>query len=461
MHQELNRLHTNVLNAVIVKHGRSLNLHPSTNKSTAVAAVMTLMERGIVTLGDVLSVQPTAPVSSSPDIKALEQTTSALAGFVTSAKRELDERLDALASSVKPIDQVALDRAVAAEVQRMFAAFKSVTPTETVAAIADALPPAVTVSTAAAVFGKRFCRYDDEGEPVDFSDFPVELFGDAAAPEAVADYEWDPAILHQALAAVRTPIAHNCWLGGERGTGKTEFCKQLANRLQRKLVRINFDESAERQEFIGANTIDDGSVTWSPGTIIQAISHPGAMILLDEIGFARAQALASLHALLERSGDRSITIPETGAVIRVAPRVVFFAADNSNGCGDDQGNFVGVRPQNAAFIDRFSYTFAFDYLPADKEAALVAGRTGLRLEAAKLLVGFVTVAREKAKAGLLTQAPSLRQLFAWADAVKLGLPVGAAFRTAVVNKFHAEVHPELMAVYVATINVAAFNKARG
>lgn len=459
--QQLNHLHTNVLNAVIVAHGRPYGLHPSTNKTTAIASVMTLINHGVISLEQVVSAKAPQPVSGGADIKALEQTTSALAGFVTSAKRELDERLDAIAASVKPLDQAQLDRTVAAEVQRIFAAFKSVATPEAVVAIADSLPPAVTVSTAAAIFGKHFCQYDDEGEPVDFSDFPVELFGDAAAPETVADYEWDPAVLHQALAAVRTPIAHNCWLGGERGTGKTEFCKQLANRLQRKLVRINFDESAERQEFIGANTIDDGSVKWSPGTIIQAISHPGAMILLDEIGFARAQALASLHALLERSHDRSITISETGQVIRVAPRVVFFAADNSNGTGDDQGNFVGVRPQNAAFIDRFSYTFAFDYLPPEKEAALVAGRTGLRLEAAKLLVGFVTVAREKAKAGLLTQAPSLRQLFAWADAVKSGLPVGAAFRSAVVNKFHAEVHPELMAVYIATVNVAAFNKARG
>jgi nitric oxide reductase NorQ protein len=112
--------------------------------------------------------------------------------------------------------------------------------------------------------------------------------------------------LHQALIALDDPLPHNTWLGGERGTGKTEFVTQLAARLGRKLVRVNFDEALERADFIGANTISGGDVVWSEGIITRAIQHPGALILLDEVGFARAQSISVLHALTERSPHRAL-----------------------------------------------------------------------------------------------------------------------------------------------------------
>jgi hypothetical protein len=67
-------------------------------------------------------------------------------------------------------------------------------------------------------------------------------------------------------------------------------------------------------------------------------------------------------------------------------------------------------------------------------------------------VKFASIAREKCKAGLLTQPPSLRQLFAWARAIKGGMPVGKAFTNAIINKFPEDVHSELLGVYSATID---------
>ena len=61
--------------------------------------------------------------------------------------------------------------------------------------------------------------------------------------------------------------------------------------------------------------------------------------------------------------------------------------------------------------------------------------------------------------GLLVQAPSLRQLFAWADATQAGLPVATGFRNAVINKFPSETAVELLGIYTATINEAAFKQA--
>jgi cobaltochelatase CobS len=132
---------------------------------------------------------------------------------------------------------------------------------------------------------------------------------------------------------------------------------------------------------------------------------------------------------------------------------VFFGADNSNGHGDTSGNFAGVRDQNTAFLDRFSFTLRFDYLPHDEEVSLICKRTGLSHDASVTLVKFANTAREKARAGILTQPPSLRQLFAWARAIQKGVPVAIAFDNAIVNKFPADCEAELRGVFSATIDV--------
>lgn len=98
---------------------------------------------------------------------------------------------------------------------------------------------------------------------------------------------------------------------------------------------------------------------------------------------------------------------------------------------------------------------SFNYLPHDKEVELIHKRTMLPVDATDVIVKFANTAREKARAGLLTQPPSLRQLFAWASAIQKGLPVSIAFNNAIVNKFPAECESELRGIYSATIDVDA------
>jgi cobaltochelatase CobS len=290
----------------------------------------------------------------------------------------------------------------------------------------------------------------------------VRHYGDPEAPALINDYVFNPEALHLALIAIgQQPVAQNCWFAGPRSTGKTTFADQLAARLGRRLFRINFDESSERAEFVGGNTIENGTVVWKGGALVKAITHPGALVLLDEIGFARPQALAVLHAVCEAVPNRGLVIPETGQRIAVAPGVAFFAADNTNGHGDPTGHYAGVREQNSALIDRFGYTVWFDFLPEEKETELVAGRCGLPIDAARMLVKFCAVAREKARAGVLSEPPSLRQLFAWAAAVSQGMPIGVAYKGAIVNKFSPEAAVELQGIYVATIDESKFNTALG
>ena len=477
--RQLSLIPLQTLDAVLLQHGIAFG----GSKDEAVASVKQLIVDGKTSVAEVKATRASAThtlintpqIQAGVNIKHLNELNAHLTNSIRGIESEVGRLRQDVATdlaaltdlandakrkveSVKPpaIDEARIATQIQHEVSKLFDSFRVDTPVERIAEIAQSVPK-LDLKTAGDVFGKSFTRYSG----VDFSDLEVAVWSDPDAPEVIDDYIFSPEHLHQALVALDDPLPDNIWLAGERGTGKTEFVTQLAARLGRRLYRINFDEALERADFIGGNTIENGNVVWKPGIIVQAIQHPGAIVLFDELGFARAQALATLHALCERSHNRSITISETGQRFRVAPHVVFFAADNSNGHGDHSGNFAGVREQNTAFIDRFSFTIRFEYLRPDDEAELIVSRTNVSRDAADIIVKLASVAREKARAGLLTQPPSLRQLFAWARAVKKGIPVETAYRNAVINKFPADCESELLGVFTASVNVSEFKSAIG
>jgi len=475
---ELSKFSTPVLNTVLTNRGLPFHIV----KGDAVSAVADLINNGLITFDEVRKTVPSQASTLATNSKIddevkhkIMQTQADIASAVEgvarvqdTAKALLDEqrqqriandakfnemtsRLNNALTSIQGVDYGKVETVIRTQVSDLFDSFRKVTPREEVVAIANAVPK-TTRKTAFELFGD-VCKYEHDGELIDFGGLEVEVWADPDTPTQVDDYMFNPMNLHQTLIALDDKLPDNVWLAGERGTGKSEFVSQVASRLGRRLFRVNFDEAIERAEFIGGNTIKGGDVEWKEGVITQAIQHAGAIILLDEIGFARSQNLAVLHALCERSPHRSIVIAETGIRIPVASHVVFFCADNSNGHGDESGNFDGVRGKNTAFLDRFSYTLGFEYLPHDKEVELINKRTMLPIDATDVIVRFANTAREKARAGLLTQPPSLRQLFAWARAIQKGVPVSIAFNNAIVNKFPAECESELRGIYSATIDV--------
>jgi hypothetical protein len=458
MNKELALLPLARLNAALV----ALGIERVTDKAAAIPVLSDAIDRGLITLAAIKSSTPPAP-APAPEGEILSSD------FIT-LRSELRLGLDLLKSKVDadranasrdlailsaelrdaaPVDVTASVRDAVAEI---LAPFKATATPATLAAVAASAPAG---RVRADKLFDTTC-YTADGELVNFGSLEVSVWGDADAPTRLDDYVFDARYLHEALTAIGQKLPLNCWLAGERGTGKTEFVTQLAARLGRKLYRINFDEAIERLDFIGGNIVEEGSVVWKAGVLAQAMQHAGALILLDEISFARAQSIAVLQSLCEPSVHRGVMINETGIKIPVHPSVAFFVADNTNGYGDASGNFTGTRDQNSAFIDRFSYTFEFNYLPPADEAKLISDRTGLNADAARVIVKFAGVAREKSKAGMLTQPPSLRQLFAWANAVRDGIPVKNAFESSVVRKYPADCSAELLAVFTATVDVVKF-----
>lgn len=441
------------LNGSLVANG----FPPVAVKADAVDQLEGLINANMLTLDDVANaevygpgVAPVAPTIKidkelqpiRDQVQALELSSRGKLADFDKALTQLDRKISGI--KVDPVDAAIVESTVVTTVSKLLDQFRKTAPVEVLEQVAASLPN-YREERAGDLF--PVTHYG----AVDFSDMLVQVWNDPNAPAVVDDYVFNPEHLHQALVALTDKLPDNVWLAGERGTGKTEFVTQVAARLKRRLFRVNFDEAMERADYIGSNSVKDGTVYWKDGIVSQAIKHPGSIVLLDELGFARATSLAAFHSLCERSPHRALTIAETGERIPVASHVAFFVCDNSNGHGDESGYFAGVREQNSAFIDRFSYTLWFDYLATDKERDLLVDRTGIDVRIADQMVAFAGMAREKAKTGILTQPPSLRQLFAWARAVTKGIPIRTAFKSAIVNKFPREVEGELESIYIVTI----------
>lgn len=283
----------------------------------------------------------------------------------------------------------------------------------------------------------------------------VDVWNDPAAPVLDPLYRFEPEQLASAVAAVAR--GRNVWLAGPAGTGKTEFVKNVCAGLGRAFVRVSFDSGAERYEFIGGERVRNGTTVYQHGVVLQGMTRPGAVVLLDEVSFARPEYLSALHPVLEPEG--CVTIPETGEVVRKAPGVVFFAADNSNGCGDFSGNYIGVREMNKAFINRFAKMIVFSYLDPVIESKVLVGRTGCTAQLAELIVSFLTVCRQAGDQAQLDHVPTLREAFYLAEAITDKQAPRKAFEEVMVNRASLESQEVLQQLWKANVNEIAIDLA--
>lgn len=272
------------------------------------------------------------------------------------------------------------------------------------------------------------------------------------APQIDANYVWpdDTALAMSALAQ-----GQHVFLTGPAGTGKTTWAQQLAARYGRPFDRISCDDQTEAATLVGMTVPDgNGGVKWQDGQLSRAIRRPGTVILLDEPSVARPGALMVMQALLD--GARALRAQETGELIPVAPGVLFIAADNTNGTGDETGQYEGTRRLNRAFLDRFAYTVAVDYLPVDREAQVLAKVTGMRPAHALQLAKFAAATRVGVNEGKVSHGVGLRTLTALARGIVAGGAPARVFQLAAIAKAPFEDREPLRQMWEAQITPAAF-----
>jgi MoxR-like ATPase len=280
------------------------------------------------------------------------------------------------------------------------------------------------------------------------------LHGHPDAPAIDPDYVFQAGHVLQALAAIAVAPTLRMWLGGPRGTGKTEFVRQIAARLGRPMFRVNFNRSTEPSEVIGDQGLRDGNTLWVDGPVAAACRVDCAVLLFDEISYGAAGNTSALNPILERAGAH-VRLPRTAEVLAIPPGMVIFAADNTMGFGDATGEYAARNILGLDTRDRFSLALEFDYLPQAQESALlrsiVARSTGRKMlkPVADAIVRVMRVAREKAHAGELLGAPSLRGASTFAMLLAYGVPVIDAYTSTIIRNAPPESAEELRQIFAA------------
>ena len=350
----------------------------------------------------------------------------------------------ALAAQRRPaVDPADISAAVAVAVA---AAIRPIN--DALAGATDSVKAAVMTVVAAPV-GTETCKYafdvpvlDRRGQPL-----TIDLWGHPDAGPIDSEYIWTETLIKHLVLAQRT--GENIWLGGPKGTGKSEAAKQWAAKTDRLFTRINFTKHTSPEDFIGAVGLVNGATEFVPGDFLRAFVTPGAVILLDEISNADPANLAVLNALLEPNSHVNIG----GQVWSRAAGVMIMGADNTLGNGDDSGRYAGTRSMNSSLLDRFARVLPFTYLPEATETQALVRHTGCTEKLARHVVKAINLARAKVDTGDIVDAPSLRQLVAFIRALDL-LSVDEAWATTIAAKQPPESLLALEAIRLASIDVS-------
>lgn len=281
----------------------------------------------------------------------------------------------------------------------------------------------------------------------------LDVYNAPDAPRVDERYTWPEHFTAPALAALAAGL--NVFFHGPAGTGKTTFAEQVAARFGRPFVRISCDDQTEAATLVGMTVPDgNGGVKWQDGQLTAAIRRAGTVVLIDEPSVARAGALMVLQGLLD--GARAIALQETGERVPVADGVLFIAADNTNGTGDETGAYEGTRRLNRAFLDRFAVTLRLDYMPTAQEAQVIAKRTNLKPAHAMEIAKFATLTRTGAQKGEVSHGLGIRRLFALGDLIARGVEPTMAFQLTVIETAPFEDREPLRQLWTAHINGRTF-----
>lgn len=286
------------------------------------------------------------------------------------------------------------------------------------------------------------------------ADLFVMYYADPAAPAVDAGYAYSADSLAAALMGAAQAVPERMWAFGPRGSGKSEFCQQIAARLGRAYFRVSFHRATEASDILGDIGLRDGATQWVDGPVTQAIRTPGAVLTLDEITYCPTAHLASLNPVLERRGA-ALRLPKTGEVLSCAADVIVFAADNTAGHGAS-AEYAGRVQVSSDTLDRFQKFLAFDYLPADTERAvlraMVESYCGTKPSSAmaRAVCKIMGTARAKADAGELEGAPSLRRAAAFCTALVQGMDAAKAYTLTVVNPAPQDSQEALRQIFAAS-----------
>lgn len=258
-------------------------------------------------------------------------------------------------------------------------------------------------------------------------------------PEVDPDYLFD----RNTTLAILAGFAFNrrVMVQGYHGTGKSTHIEQVAARLNWPLVRVNLDSHISRIDLIGKDAIvlkDGKQVTEFRDGILPWALQNNVALVFDEYDAGRPDVMFVIQRILEVSG--SLTLLDQNRVIKPHPAFRLFSTTNTIGLGDTSGLYHGTQQINQGQMDRWSLVVTLNYLPQDKEAAIVLAKAksyAQTEEGKKTVANMVRVADLTRSAfinGDLSTVMSPRAVITWAENTEIFGDIGFAFRLTFLNK---------------------------
>ena len=223
-------------------------------------------------------------------------------------------------------------------------------------------------------------------------------------------------VFRHALAS-RLPLM----VKGPTGCGKTRFIQHMAEVLGRPLITVSCNEDTSATDLLGRHLLIDGETRWTDGPVTRAV-RTGAILYLDEIAEARADALVVIHSLSDHR--RELFLDRTGETLRAPAEFMLIVSYNP-------GYQRSMRELKPSTRQRF-VGLNFDYPSESQEVAIVAREAGVAPGTAKHLVQIARKIRHLTELSLLESA-STRLVVAAGKLIAAGVPPRLACATAITE----------------------------
>ena len=461
---QIARIKNTVLNGAMLQFAN----RPMANKTEAMEVLADMVLNGSITLEMIQAAPETAITATEAVDPALVQAASKVAARAETVALDalrVGIKAENMAGNLESVVKELIDEVKTIVNRPAQGVDTASVQAQVTKAVADAFKPfaeaveatgshaAVAAMTAVHKIDRKPCAEvfgidlrDMKGNPM-----MVDLYNAQSAPPIDPHFVWQEAILRHLILSQET--GENTFMGGDKGTGKSQTASQWAARTGRPYVRYNFHQQTTADDYAGAQALEQGSSVFKRGDFLQAYVSPATVILLDEISFAKAGNLATLNGFLEADA----VVNYGGMTHRKAQGVMIFGADNTFGNGDETGRYSGTNAMNSATLDRFSRIVPFTFMPIDLETKAVVNRTGCDPRLAEHVLRAINVARSKAQDGDIVEAPSIRSVMAFIRAVKV-MPVAEAWKTTVAARQPSESAPVLESIKLSCIDEKLISK---
>lgn len=217
--------------------------------------------------------------------------------------------------------------------------------------------------------------------------------------------------------AARLPLM----LKGPTGCGKTRFVEYMAAKLGRKLITVACNEDTTATDLLGRHLLIGGETKWTDGPVTRAVRE-GAILYLDEVAEARADAIVVIHSLTDHR--RELFLDRTGETLHAPPEFMLVVSYNP-------GYQRSMRELKPSTRQRF-IGLGFSYPAEDLEIRIITGETGLEDKQASSLVSIAKKVRALTELSLL-ESVSTRLLIDAAKLIQAGLPPRYAATVAIAE----------------------------